>query len=99
MSRQIQRKPTHPGAVLRKDILPETGLSVSEMARRLRMSRQNLHRILAEEQPMTPATALKLAKLLNTTPDLWLNMQRAVDLWEEQRDLAEVLDHIQPVVA
>jgi len=99
MSRHIQRKPTHPGAVLREDVLPEIELSVSEMARRLRMSRQSLHRILAEEQPMTPATALKLAKLLNTSPDVWLNMQRALDLWEEQRELADVLDHIQPVAA
>jgi len=99
MTRQIQRKPTHPGAVLREDVLPDTGLSVSEMARRLRMSRQSLHRILAEEQPMTPATALKLAKLLNTSPDVWLNMQRALDLWEEQRELADVLDDIQPVAA
>ena len=89
MTRPTQRKPTHPGAVLREDILPEIGLSVSEMARRLRMSRQSLHRILAEEQPMTPATALKLAKLLNTTPELWLNMQRALDLWEENRHLAD----------
>lgn len=99
MNRQIQRKPTHPGAVLREDIFPEIGLSVSEMARRLRMSRQSLHRILAEEQPMTPATALKLAKLLNTTPEMWLNMQRAVDLWEENRHLADVLEDIQPVAA
>ena len=99
MNRRIQRKPTHPGAVLREDILPEVGLSISEMARRLRMSRQSLHRILAEEQPITPATALKLAKMLNTSPDVWLNMQRSVDLWKEQRELADVLDDIQPVAA
>jgi len=99
MANQTQRKPTHPGAVLREDNLPETGLSVSELARRLHMSRQSLHRILAEEQPMTPATALKLAKLLNTTPDLWLNMQRALDLWEENRRLAGELEKIEPVAA
>lgn len=99
MSRQIERKPTHPGAVLREDVLPEIGLSVSEMARRLRISRQSLHRILAEEQPMTPATALKLAKLLNTSPEVWLNMQRAVDLWEQHRQLADELDRIEPIAA
>jgi addiction module HigA family antidote len=93
------RRPTHPGAVLREDVLPATVLSVSELARRLRMSRQSLHRILAEEQPVTPATALKLARLLNTTPDVWLNMQRAVDLWEESRRLADELAHIEPVAA
>jgi addiction module HigA family antidote len=91
------RRPTHPGALLREDVLPATALSVSELARRLRMSRQSLHRILAEEQPVTPATALKLARLLDTTPEVWLNMQRAVDLWEESRRLADDLADIEPV--
>jgi addiction module HigA family antidote len=101
MSRLLNsdRKPTHPGAVLREDILPATELSVSGLARSLRMSRQSLHRILAEEQPVTPATALKLARLLNTTPEMWLNMQRAVDLWQERRRLAGELANIEPVAA
>lgn len=97
MTQLNRRKPTHPGAVLREDILPEMNLSVSELARQLRMSRQSLHRIMAEEQPVSPATALKLARLLNTTPDLWLNMQRKVDLWQESRRLVDDLAHIQPV--
>jgi len=93
------RKPTHPGAILREDVLPATGLSVSEAARRLHVSRQSLHRILAEEQPVTAATALKLARLLGTSPDLWLNMQRAVDLWAESRRLADELAKIERVAA
>jgi addiction module HigA family antidote len=96
---QSVRRPTHPGAVLREDVLPATGLSVSEIARRLRISRQTLHRILAEEQPITAATALKLARLLGTSPDSWLNMQRAVDLWDESRRLAEELAQIERVAA
>jgi addiction module HigA family antidote len=63
------------------------------------MSRQSLHRILAEEQPVTAATALKLARLLNTSPDLWLNMQRAVDLWDESHRLSEELARIDPIAA
>jgi len=62
-------------------------------------SRQSLHRILAEEQPITPATALKLGRLLNTTPDVWLNMQRSRDLWEQRRKLADELASIEPVAA
>ncbi|MGK2925228.1 MAG: HigA family addiction module antitoxin [Lysobacterales bacterium] len=95
----VSRKPTHPGAVLREDVLPATGLTVSEMARRLRVSRQSLHRILAEEQPITAATALKLGRLLGTSPDSWLNMQRAVDLWQESRRLADELAKIEQVAA
>ncbi len=94
-----QRMPTHPGAVLREDILPAMKLSVTELARRLRMSRQSLHRILAEEQPVTPATALKLGRLLNTSPEMWLNMQRNLDLWEQRRKLAGELQDIEPVAA
>ena len=99
MNVQAERMPTHPGAVLRQDVLPAAGLSVTELARRLQMSRQSLHRILAEEQPITPATALKLGRLLNTTPDVWLNMQRNRDLWEQRRKLADELDRIEPVAA
>ncbi len=99
MNAITERPPTHPGALLREDILPAMGLSIAELARRLHLSRQTLHRILAEDQPVTAATALKLARLLNTTPDLWLNLQRARDLWEQRRELADELASIEPVTA
>jgi addiction module HigA family antidote len=95
----VERRPTHPGAVLREDVLPASGLSVSEMARRLHISRQTLHRILAEEQPVSAATALKLARLFGTSPESWLNRQRELDLWEESRRLAEELAKIEQVAA
>jgi addiction module HigA family antidote len=94
-----KRRPTHPGAALKAEILPATGLTISEFAERLNMSRQSLHRILAEQQPVTAATALKLARLLNTSPDLWLNMQRAVDLWDASHRLSEELASIDPIAA
>ena len=93
------RRPTHPGAALRTEIFPATGLSISEISARLNISRQSLHRILSEEQPVTAATALKLARLLSTSPDLWLNMQRAVDLWDESQRLSEELANIDPLAA
>ncbi|WP_199230803.1 HigA family addiction module antitoxin [Azospirillum sp. TSO5] len=55
--------PLHPGALLREDILPSLGISVSSFAAHLRLSRQMLHRILSEEAPVTPAMALRLGKL------------------------------------
>jgi addiction module HigA family antidote len=82
---------------LREDLLPELGLTVTDLARRLHMSRQSLHRILSEEQPVTPATALKLARLLGTSADVWLNMQQARDLWEQRRKLSAELASIEPV--
>ena len=62
------RQPTHPGAILREDVLPAMGISVSEFARRIGVSRQMLHRILAESHGITPETALRAASLSAMAP-------------------------------
>jgi addiction module HigA family antidote len=71
---------THPGAILREDILPSLDVSTTDIARFLRVSRQTLCDILNEEKPVTSQMALRLAKLLGGSPNLWLNMQQAYDL-------------------
>ena len=72
--------PIHPGDVLREDVLPASGLSKSAFARRVGMSREALHNVLSGKSAVSTLLALKLAKLLGTTPELWLNMQQAFDL-------------------
>ena len=85
------RAPTHPGAILGEDVLPALRLSVSAAARHLKVSRQTLHRILAEDAGVTPDMALRLGKLCGNGPELWLAMQQAYDLWGAERGLAETL--------
>ena len=92
MSRK--RPPTHPGAILREDVLPALGLSVSEAARQLRVSRQTLHRILAGTSAVTPEMAIRLGKFCGSGAGLWLRMQEAFDLWHAERRLAGELDKI-----
>lgn len=82
-----KREPTHPGTLLREIVLPEAGLSVSEMARRLGTSRQNLHRILAAERPVTPKMAVRLGEFFGNGAEIWLNMQVSHDVWHAQRAL------------
>ena len=53
VERPLKRPPVHPGEILREDVLPTLGLSVSEAARRLGISRQQLHRVLACTHPIT----------------------------------------------
>jgi antitoxin HigA-1 len=89
-----RRAPTHPGEVLREDVLPALGKPVAEVARELRISRQTLHAILAETAAVTPAMALRLGKFCGNGPNLWLNMQKARDLWHAERQLAEELKSI-----
>jgi addiction module HigA family antidote len=83
------RKPTHPGAILREDVLPALKISVAEAAGKLLVSRQTLHKILAEKGPITPEMAVRIGKLCGNGPDIWLGMQQAVDLWDAQQKLSK----------
>jgi addiction module HigA family antidote len=71
-------------------------LSVAEAARRLRLSRQTLHAILAGRQAVTADVALRLERLGCGTARLWLNVQSSYDVGMARRRLADVLDGIQP---
>ena len=79
------RKPTHPGELIREDLLPETGLSQTRLAQFMSVSRKTVSEIVNERRRVTPDIAFRLAKVFNSTPEMWLNMQQAVDLWEARR--------------
>lgn len=87
----IHRRPTHPGALLREDVLPALHLSVSEAASQLRVSRQTLHRVLAEKIAVTPDMAVRLGKFCGNGPGLWLRMQAAYDLWRAEQRMKKEL--------
>ncbi|WP_174802956.1 HigA family addiction module antitoxin [Martelella limonii] len=87
MSRDPNRCPTHPGEMLRDDVIPATGKSVSEIARLLGVSRQHLHAILAERKPVSPEMAVRLGKLFGNGPGLWIRMQAAFDEWHASREV------------
>ena len=79
--RQPNRAPTHPGEVLREDVLPVLRLSKTAVAEKLGISRVALYDILNERSGVSPEMAARLGKFLGTGPRLWLNMQSAYDLW------------------
>jgi len=91
MPPRTTRKPTHPGAILREDVLPDLGLSVSAFARSLGVSRQTLHSVLAERSGISPELALRLGALLGNGAQLWVDMQTRHDLWLAEEKLHEVL--------
>jgi len=97
VKRPLKRPPIHPGEIVREDVLPALGLSVSEAARRLRISRQQLHRILACTHPVTTEMALRIGKLAGNGPGLWLRMQQNYDLWHTEQNLKDELEKIEPV--
>ncbi len=98
VKRPLKRAPIHPGGILREDVLPSLGISVSEAARRLGISQQQLHRILACTQPITPKMALRIGKFVGNGPGLWLRMQQNYDLWQAEQQMKEELSRIEPVL-
>lgn len=97
--RDPKRRPTHPGEILQQDVLPALGITQGEFARRLGVSRLTVSELLREKRAVSPDMALRLARLLNTTPESWLNMQQAVDLWELGRARTGRYARIKPVKA
>jgi addiction module HigA family antidote len=87
-------EPTHPGTLLREEVLPALRLSVAAAAEKLGVSRQALHNVLAGKAAVTPEMALRLGKLCGNGPDLWLRMQGARDLWLAEKAVAPVLEGI-----
>ena len=84
-------RPTHPGELLREDVIPALGHSKVEIARLLGISRCMLYDILDERRPITPQMALRIGKLTGTSPESWLAMQQVHDLSIARRELGAVV--------
>ncbi|OWU80412.1 HigA family addiction module antitoxin [Phaeobacter sp. 22II1-1F12B] len=97
MTRFKNRCPSHPGALLREDILPSIDHSKADVARMLGISRQHLYDIIREKKPVSPEVAVRLAKLFGGSAISWVRMQGAYDAWHAERTV-DVSD-IQPLQA
>ena len=75
------RAPTHPGEILAEEFLTPLGLTQVDLAARIGVPFQRVNQIVRGRRAVTPDTALRLAHLFGTTPDFWLNLQQAWDLY------------------
>ena len=96
-TRPIERRPIHPGEILREEFLVEYGLTVTALAEAAGVSRQTMNELLRERRALTPEMALRLGKLFGNSPEFWLNLQRNVDLWEAARGLKREIAQIHPL--
>ena len=78
------REPTHPGEILREDVLLALNISVKAAAIELGVSRQHLHNVLAGRQAVTPEMALRLGRFCGNGAILWLRLQETYDLWHAE---------------
>lgn len=96
--RNPKRRPTHPGAILREDVLPALKMSQTEFADLLRVSRVTVSELLHEKRAFSAEMAVRVGRLFKTTPESWLRMQAAVDLWEVAQQPAKLAD-VKPLPA
>ena len=74
--------PTHPGELLREELMPAAGLTQEELAGRLGVSRRTINEIVGEKRSVSADMAHRLARFFDTTPEFWLGLQQDVDLWK-----------------
>jgi antitoxin HigA-1 len=90
MLRSLNKKPPHPGTILKNDFLYPKNLTVKHVAERLRIARTNLSLIINGKASISPEMAIKLSKAFNTPPELWMNLQLSYDLWKAEKKIGRI---------
>jgi len=85
-----RRKPTHPGEVLREDVINPLGITVTEAAKRLGVTRKTLSALINCKASMSPEMAVRIGKATKTSPESWLFMQAKLDLWFAEKKPTKV---------
>lgn len=96
-TRQMKRRPTHPGEMLAEDFMPDYELTVTGLAEAVGVSRQSINELLRGRRAVSPEMALRLGRLFGNSPEFWLNAQRAVDLWDAAQAIKGEMARIKPI--
>ncbi len=89
--------PPHPGEVLRDGVFTDTGITVTDFADRLGVTRVTLSRVLNGKSGISADMALRLAAALGGSAESWLNMQITYDLWQAEKSLKRQVAKIEPL--
>jgi addiction module HigA family antidote len=96
-NKRIERRPTHPGEMLREEYMPDYGLTVSDLAKRIGVSRQSVNELVHERRNLSTEMAIRLARLFGDSPQSWLNLQRNVDIWDAENGFHDEFENIQRI--
>ncbi len=99
MKIEVNRRPTHPGAILREDTLPEIGLSQAEFARVLGVSSSTIGELLKERSRLSVDLAQRIGLALGMSPEIWLRLQQAVDLYDSRLKNRSAYQRIEKIAA
>ena len=90
-------EPLHPGVIIKDVLIDSTDLTISEAADRLGVTRTTLSRLLNQHTGVSPEMALRLSILLNTSVELWVNLQSQYDIWNIVKRHASNIKEIVPL--
>jgi addiction module HigA family antidote len=99
MQKRLQRKPIHPGEILREQFMAEFGVSMNRLARDLRVPVTRISEIVNQRRSVTSDTALRLARYFGTTPEFWMNLQTSYDLDTARSGVAAIVRDVRPIRA
>jgi addiction module HigA family antidote len=91
------RRPTPPGEILRFEFMESLGLTQKQLAEALGITRVRVNEIINGKRAITADTAFRLSRYFGTTAELWLNLQRSVDLWDTLQIHGQEYERIEPV--
>jgi antitoxin HigA-1 len=94
----LDRRPTAPGEILREEFLAAHGITQDRLAEAMGVSRFRVNEVINGKRAITAETALLLAAALGTSPEFWLNLQRAVDLHQGRLHLSSELKRVKRVL-
>jgi antitoxin HigA-1 len=86
---ELKRRPTTPGEILREEFLGPKRITQAQLADKMGVPLQRVNTIITGRRTITAETALLLARALKTSPEFWMNLQSAVDLWDARQKLKE----------
>ena len=91
------RRPTHPGEILRYEFLEPLNLTQQQLADSIGVTRVRINELILGKRSITPDTAIRLAKFFDTTPDFWIGLQMNVDMWETLQVRKREYQRITPI--
>ena len=92
-----KRKPTHPGEILLEDVIKPLGITITEAAKRLGVTRKTFSEFINCKSSLSPMMALRISEATNTSPESWLNMQLKLDLWKASQHKPKNIKHLEEV--
>ncbi|MBN1351665.1 HigA family addiction module antidote protein [candidate division KSB1 bacterium] len=91
------RRPIHPGEILRYEFLEPLKLTQQKLAAKIGVTRVRINEIIFGKRKITPDMAFRLSKYFNTSPDFWMNLQMNIDMWDTFQSYKNEYDNIESI--